>query len=95
MTFVTRQALDTYTIRLIQAMECAALQLIKQKELIPAIVLLREFSASPRVQEFLINCCAAYYSTFRNGTPALGLKDGKEWAEALQAGKSALDGFSV
>jgi len=95
MKFATRPILNGYTIRLIQAMEGAALQLIKQRERIMAIVLLREFAASPRVQEILTAFHGATYGKFTNGTPALSLRDGKEWMEALEAGKSALDGFSV
>lgn len=95
MKFATRPLLDTYTIRLIQAMECAASQLIKQGEKIAAVVLLREFAASPRVQEVITAVHGASYGKFTNGTPALSLMDGKQWMEAVEAGKSALDGFSV
>ena len=96
MTFATRPILDNYTVRLIQAMECAAKQLIKQREQIAAIVLLREFAASPRVQAILsVYHNAHYVGAFDNGAPALSLRDGKDWVEALEADKSALDGFPV
>ena len=94
MKFYEKSFCDNSTKRLITVVEQAVKAHIPTNK-IESIIMLRDFSQVPRIRDFVKEYNSASYNSATDGSSAvIGLSDAKQWMEAIERGKSVLDGIS-